>query len=224
MRKRIALALIAPLAVLALTACGDDSDEPDQEESSETTEATEESEPTEETSPTEADDEESDDAEEEAPAASGELTEPGSDLAIGDRATVAAEYAGNPVTVELAVTSIDEGTQDDIADIGLEDVDPQDYTPYYVKIDATLVDGDGSSYDPSVDVDAFAGETPAASLITFSEFKPCNGEAFESDAQAGDTLQTCAAVLAEKGDVVDSAVFAGGDDYSIYDDKQITWE
>lgn len=225
MRKRLALGLIAPLTVLALTACQDD-DKPADGGSDETTSSpteSESSEPTE--TPTESpSDEATEESTEDSTAGSGELTEPGTELSIGDTATVDSEYGGKPVTVDVTVTDIEEGTSEQLEELGLKDADPQDYTPYYIKIDATLVEGEETGYEPSVDFYGFAGTTPASTLLEFGEFPPCNGEAFGVDSQVGDTVSTCAPVLVEKGSTVDAAAFGGGDDYDIYDDKQITWK
>lgn len=224
MRKRLALALIAPLTLLALSACNDDpASEPDDEETSESTESTPTEEPTEDTSATEETSAPEDEASSAPEAGSGDLTPPGTDLAIGESAVVKGDFAGEPITVEVTVTAVDEGTSDDIADIGLDE-NPEDFTPFYIKVDATLIDGDGSSYDPAADFDGFVGDTGAGTLITFGEFEPCNGESFEPDAQPGDTISTCAPVLADKGDVVDAVAYTAGDDYSVFDGNEITWK
>lgn len=218
-RRSLTAAALVPLFALSLAACGGDDGNDESSDSETTSEATESEEATEETEETETTEE----TEETGGTGDAELTPAGTELSLGESATVEGEYAGKPWIITLSVDSIDEGTKAELDSLKLDE-DTSKLTPYYLKVSAELVEGEGG-FDPANELDGFSGETPAGTLIEFGEFEPCNGETFELEAQPGDTLETCTTVLATKPDVVDSVQFSSSDtDYDRFDGQPVVWK
>ncbi|MCX6399499.1 MAG: hypothetical protein NTX33_06185 [Propionibacteriales bacterium] len=219
---------VALIAVLAFSACNDDdatsgSDDPTSEA---TTEATTSDSPTETTSTAEST--------ESSPAApgealSGDVTAPGTELAIGDTAVLPLTYGTEgTATVEVKVVGISEGTSADLKAAEVDDA--ADYTPFYIKVEMKILEvgpGGFGSYTPGSDFDGLTGNTKAGSLIVFGDFAPCDDGGFEYDAKAGDTAPGCVPALATKGSTVDGVQFSGGPDdagYDQFDGKPVVWK
>ncbi|WP_051218319.1 hypothetical protein [Nocardioides insulae] len=230
MRTRRALAALVPLAVLSLTACGGEDAEPTTAESSSSsagetpTEAPSET-PTEAPTETASEAPSESPAEDQAAAPAGDLSEPGSSLAIGEAATLPVNDGKG--VLEITVTGIEQGTSKDIAQFEFTGDDkPSDYTPFYVQVTGKVVSGDVVDYDPADDVSGMIGEEGATDLIEFGDFKPCDGDGYEDGAKPGDLNQSCTIALAPKGQTVDGAFYSDSSSeskYSAWDNNQITW-
>lgn len=220
MRLRKKFAAIAVTAALAatLTACGGNDDESDTGSEDETSEATDDE--SAETESDDADETESDDADSDSEGSAGDLTEPGSTLSIGDTATVPYDYAGEEGVIEVTVVSIEEGSPEDLADV---DGDVEGLTAYYVTYEITGVENAENLGGMSLSLDGLdADDNPGTGIISFTGgVDGCESESAESDWD-GSTWQDCA--LIASAEPIEKAIFAEGDDYSWYDDNQITWE
>lgn len=214
---------VALLAVLALSACNDDdpvsgSDDP----TSETTTSASPSEPT--STATEATS-----SAPEPGALSGDVTAPGTELAIGDTAVLPLTYGTEgTATVEVKVVGITEGTSADLK--AAEVKNAADYTPFYINLEMTILEvGDQGfgSYTPGSDFDGLTGSSKAGSLIIFGDFAPCDNGGFEFDSAVGDTAPGCVPALATKGSTVDGVQFSGGPDdagYDQFDGEPVVWK
>lgn len=214
---------VALIAILAFSACNDDdatsgSDDPTSES---TTEATTSDSPTE-TTTTES-------TESSPGALGGDVTAPGTELAIGDTAVLPLTYGTEgTATVEVKVVGITEGTSADLEAAQVDDA--ADYTPFYIKVEMKILEvgpaGFGG-YTPGSDFDGLTGNTKAGSLIVFGDFAPCDDGGFEHDAKAGDTAPGCVPALTTKGSKVDGVQFSGGPDdagYDQFDGKPVVWK
>ncbi len=233
MRTKLGIPAVL-LAVLALgAACGnddegdDDRDSSSEETSETTTEDDDEGEAAEAEATvvtTEATVEESNDT---APAPSGDVTAPGTELAIGDTAVLPLTYGTEgTATVEVTVTGITEGTSQDLVEAQVEEA--QDYTPFYIQIEMEILEvgpkGFGG-YTPGSDFDGLIGDQDAGTLIVFGDFGPCESGGFEYDSAVGDTATSCVPALATKGSVVDGAKFSGGtEEYDQFDGEPVVWQ
>ncbi|GAB3068582.1 hypothetical protein [Nocardioides zeae] len=217
-RRKLAAVAVATVLTAALSACGsDDADDSTEDETSESTPSPSEDE----TSDDESDDTETDDADDESdtPAAfDGELTEPGSDLALGDTATVPFDYAGNDGVIEITVVEIREGDPADVADVDGAD----GMTPYHVTYEVTGVENPEGLGGMVISLDGLTADGNGASqLINFgSGVGGCDEESPDSDWD-GATFETCDTFVSDQA--VTQVAFAEGDDYSLWDDTQVTW-
>lgn len=218
-RRKLAAVAVATALTAALSACGSDDSDESSDETSESTPS-----PSDDAS---SDDEETDDAEatedadegDDAPAAfDGELTEPGSDLALGDAATVPFSYAGNDGVIEVTVVEIREGDPADVADVDGAD----GMTPYHVTYEVTGLENTEGLGNMTISLDGLTADGNGASqLINFgSGVGGCDEESPDADWD-GSTFETCDTFVSDQA--VTQVAFAEGDDYSLWDDTQVTW-
>ncbi len=189
MRPRLLVRLVGMTAALALalTACGgDDPENPNGE----------------------ADPSATDTAEEPyLPVPEGvELTPQGSELAVGDTATVAYELKDDSIgALDITVTSLEKATFDLF--VGWElTKEIKKTSPYFVRAKVTNVGetdvGSGKATRP-VPLYAVDGDNRLieSSLFTGS-FKPCDGATFPKRFKPGDTMKACMVYLApDKGEL-----------------------
>lgn len=144
------------------------------------------------------------------------LTPPGSDLMVGETATVPLAESGD--VIELAVTAIDAGDPRDLAD--LEGVRG---TPYYVRLEATAVAGDAQRFFPAGSVIAYADGRLVAPIATPLTVGACTREQFRTTPPIGTTLETCVTFVVEDGGApVDRVAYYEGD-YSYNDGTAVEW-
>ena len=169
----------------------------------------------------------------EAPAqAPGELTAPGTRLAVGDTGLV--EWVGSDSEVfSLAVTidGVRQGTLADLDAILSEDNKGkvQGYTPYYV--DFTFVKGDLAQpsmafQDASNRVDAVnADGSEIPQLTVFGDFELCDSGYFEESVDEGAPQKSCSIFLAPGGQEFGAVRWAQFDtDYDMYDGNPVFWD
>lgn len=176
------LAAPAVALLLALTACGGD-DDPDGT-GSEGPSGTAEAEPY-------------------LPVPDGvELTAQGSELEVGDTATVAYELSQDKVgAVEITVTSLEKATFDLF--VGWElTKEIRKTAPYFVRAKVTNV-GDTDLGARPVPLYAVDGENRLIESSLFTgTFKPCESASFPKKFRAGDTIKACMVYLVPgKGDL-----------------------
>ena len=229
--RRAGAAGLLAVAALALSACGgeggdDVTDSGSPSSSASTSEATESETSTDESS-TDAEDsesEESDDSESDDAAASGDVTEPGTELALGDTATIPQGDDGAMITV--TVTEITEGSSADLAD--LKDADKyKGYTPVYVQYTMTGTDSSTElGGDILDDVDPILADGRKAStlvIIGTSPFKKCDSNSIPKDFGPGDTETTCQVAMVSSGQEVSGAQYSPYEgDYA--DDGAVVWK
>lgn len=229
--RRAGAAGLLAVTALALSACGGESgddvtDSGSPSSSASTSEATESETSTDESS-TDAEDsesEESDDSESDDAAASGDVTEPGTELALGDTATIPQGDDGAMITV--TVTEITEGSSADLAD--LKDADKyKGYTPVYVQYTMTGTDSSTElGGDILDDVDPILADGRKAStlvIIGTSPFKKCDSNSIPKDFGPGDTETTCQVAMVSSGQEVSGAQYSPYEgDYA--DDGAVVWK
>lgn len=218
-RRKLAAVAVATVLTAALSACGsDDADDTSDNETSESTPSPSEDESSDDPSD---DTQETDDADGEGDDTAtfdGELTEPGSDLALGDTATVPFDYAGDGGVIEITVVEIREGDPADVADVdGAEGM-----TPYHVTYEVTGVESPENLGGMVISLDGLTADGNGASqLINFgSGVGGCDEESPDTDWD-GATFETCDTFVSDQA--VTQVAFAEGDDYSLWDDTQVTW-
>ncbi|MGO1166583.1 MAG: hypothetical protein ACTMHL_08190 [Janibacter sp.] len=246
--RRVRAASLLAVAALGLSACGGSDDEATTEETSSSSEASEtqesaadgedaaaedaadadaetadaETEDAEE-SGDDAKDSEGDDAQA-ADAASQELTEPGTELTVGDKATVPQGDDGAAIT--LTVTKITKGSAADLKK--LEDADKYtDYTPVYVQYTMTGTDSSGElGGDILDDVDPITTDGAKAGtlvIIGTSPFEKCDSNSIPDDFGPGDTETTCQVAMLSAGQEIGGAQYAPYEGkYS--DDGKVVWQ
>lgn len=240
--RRTSAAGLMAVAALALTACGgsdettttsttssatsestqsdtssDDAAETDATESpSEHTET--------ESAETESEDDAEDDAEGGDDAAPADLSEPGTELSVGDPATI--PQGDDGATIGVKVTEITKGSSADLSK--LKDADKyKDYTPVYVQYELSGTDSSSElGGDILDDVDPILADGRKAStlvIIGTSPFKKCDSNSIPKDFSPGDTETTCQVAMVSSGQEVSGAQYSPYEgDYA--DDGAVVWK
>lgn len=218
-RRKLAAVAVATVLTAALSACGsDDADDTSDNETSESTPSPSEDESSDDASDDTQETDDADDEGDDTATFDGELTEPGSDLALGDTATVPFDYAGDGGVIEITVVEIREGDPADVADVdGAEGM-----TPYHVTYEVTGVESPENLGGMVISLDGLTADGNGASqLINFgSGVGGCDEESPDTDWD-GATFETCDTFVSDQA--VTQVAFAEGDDYSLWDDTQVTW-
>lgn len=227
--RRMRAASLLAVAVLGLSACGGSDEDTAKETSSasETSRAEESSEaPEEDTAEAEeadADSEADSEGGDGAAAGAVELTEPGSELSVGDTATLPQGEDGASVTV--TVSKITRGSSADLAD--LEDAEKyKDYTPVYVEYTMTgTEDSAAAGGDNLEDVDPLTADgrkAPTLVIIGTSPFEKCDLNSIPDDFGPGDAETTCQVGMVTEGQEITGAQYAPYEgDYA--DDGKVVW-
>lgn len=227
--RRMSAAGLLAVAALALTACGGSdedttttsttsstSESPQSETSSDDATETEETEP--------AETESEDDAEGDDDAAPAGLSEPGTELSVGDTATIPQGDEG--ATIGLKVTEITQGSSADLSK--LKDADKyKEYTPVYVQYEMSGTDSSSElGGDILDDVDPILADGRKAStliLIGTSPFEKCDSNSIPDDFGPGDTETTCQVAMVSSGQEVSGAQYSPYEgDYA--DDGAVVWK
>lgn len=125
-----------------------------------------------------------------------DLTAQGSELAVGDPATVAFELSQDKVgALEITVTSLERASFDLF--VGWElTKEIRSTAPYFVRAKVTNV-GDTDLGGVPVPLYIVDGENRLIESSLFTgTFKPCDGASFPKKFQAGDTVRACMVYLA----------------------------
>ena len=215
------LAVAAAMSV-SLAACGGGDDAASSDDTT-TPSASETSEPSDDPSsePTEAETTESESTE--APdTSSNDITEPGTTLAIGEKANVPFEFAKKKGVIAASVVKVDNGSKSDFKAFDQETQKKlKGYTPYYVRIEMSKVSGDELAYGSatgSFKAITSSGEE-AQQLTAIGSFEPCDSESFPKEFDEGASVTTCViGIVPGGGDPV-----VGGE-YSLYDSKYDSYE
>ena len=232
--RRTSAAGLMAVAALALTACGGSDDTTTTSttssatsESTQSDTSSDDATETEETEPTESESEDAeseDDAEGEDGAAPAGLAEPGTELSVGDTATI--PQGDDGATIGLKVTEITKGSSADLSK--LKDADKyKEYTPVYVQYEMSGTDSSSElGGDILDDVDPILADGRKAStliLIGTSPFEKCDSNSIPDDFGPGDTETTCQVAMVSSGQEVSGAQYSPYEgDYA--DDGAVVWK
>ena len=124
-----------------------------------------------------------------------ELTEPGSQLAFGDRATVAHEAGGEGGILSLRVDSAAKGALEDFKGFELDDPYKKRGAYYYVRVTVENA-GEEPFGDVAVPLWGISGDNTLLQAVQFtSAFKKCPTENLPKDLAPGDKFKTCLVYL-----------------------------
>jgi hypothetical protein len=154
-----------------------------------------------------------------APAATGDVTPPGTELSVGDRAVVPFEYGTDKSgTIALTVTAIEAGDPADLAAFGEK---ANGIVPIYVRVTVENVGGDDLAHS-SVSLRAVGDDGRGTGVIITGDTPKCESEsAPKSFTAAGETFETCVLQGARDASTVAGATFGKGGEY---DDSPILWK
>jgi hypothetical protein len=152
-------------------------------------------------------------------AASGDVTKPGSELKVGDRAVVPFKYGTDKSgTIALTVTAIEKGENADLAKYGDK---AKGLIPYYIRVSVENVDGSDLAYS-SVSLRAIGTDGKSTGVIITGETDKCESETAKKDfTTAGAKYETCVLQASREGLEIAGATFDKGDDYL---KSPITWK
>ena len=149
-----------------------------------------------------------------------ELTEPGSDLAVGDPAMIAWQPRQNLVGVlDIAVTRLEKTSfAESFEGWDVKEEQKKKVTPYFVHV--TVANRGETNLSqrlvPLYAVDS--GETPHEATKFTEEFKPCPGGVLPKGFSTNDTIEVCMVYLVGAGRKLDGVIFRPTDDFDA-----ITW-
>jgi hypothetical protein len=149
----------------------------------------------------------------------GDVTKPGTELKLGDRAVVPFKYGTSKSgTIAITVTAIDKGTNADLAKYGDK---AKGITPYYLRATIENVDGADLSYS-SVSLRARGADGRSTGVIITGSTEQCkSGTAGKDFATPGAKFETCTLQGAREGSTVEAATFDKGDGY---DKSPLVWK
>lgn len=142
----------------------------------------------------------------------GDVTAPGTELKIGDRAVLPFEYTSDKTgTIAVTVTAIEAGTEADMAAFGEK---AKGMTPYFIKMTVENVGGTDLSY-ASLKLDGvLEGGTGTGVVLIGGIPGKCDNESAPAEfTTAGASYETCS-LSATEGTPVTAAEFSEGDEYT----------
>lgn len=148
----------------------------------------------------------------------GDVTAPGTELKVGDKAVLPFEYTSKKKgTIAVTVTAIEKGAESDMEAFGDK---AKGMTPYYIKMKVENVGGTDLSY-ASLKLDGVleGGSSTGIVLIGGLPDKCKNETAPRDFTTKGASYETCS-LTATKTDPVTAASFDEGDAYS---DSPVVW-
>jgi predicted small secreted protein len=149
----------------------------------------------------------------------GDVTKPGTELKVGERAVVPFKYGTNKSgTIAITVTAIEKGDNADLAKYGTK---AKGITPYYLRATVENVDGADLSF-ASVSLRALGADGRSTGVIITGGTDRCkSGNAGKDFKSAGAKFETCVLQGAGEGSTVDAATFDKGDGY---DKSPVVWK
>lgn len=153
-------------------------------------------------------------------------TAPGTELAIGDQATVQTTHRGKPGLINVMVTSIDEGDPADLDSLELGD-EMAGLTPYYVNLEIEGADASAEALSYATVDGSFGGlladGAGAVRLGPIGDFEPCDSSDLGEFGE-GKTATTCIAFLARGETMVTGATYLAFDSpYAVADGQPLIW-
>ena len=154
-----------------------------------------------------------------AAAPAGDVTKPGTELKLGERAVVPFKYGTTKSgTIAITVTAIEKGANADLAKYGDK---AKGITPYYLRATVENVDGADLAYS-SVSLRALGADGRSTGVIITGSTDQCkSGTAGKDFTTAGAKFETCTLQGAREGSEVGAATFDKGDGY---DKSPLVWK
>ncbi|MCR6482966.1 hypothetical protein M8542_09050 [Amycolatopsis sp. OK19-0408] len=154
-----------------------------------------------------------------AAAPAGDVTKPGTELKLGERAVVPFKYGTTKSgTIAITVTAIEKGANADLARYGDK---AKGITPFYLRATVENVDGADLSY-ASISLRALGSDGRSTGVIITGSTDQCkSGTAGKDFSTAGAKFETCTLQGAREGEAVGAATFDKGDDY---DKSPVVWK
>ncbi|WP_260190553.1 hypothetical protein [Actinophytocola gossypii] len=148
----------------------------------------------------------------------GDVTAPGTELAVGDRAVLPFEYTSEKSgTIAVTVTAIEKGTEADMAPFGEK---AKGMTPYFIRMTVENVSGADLSYATLSLGGVLEGGGGTGVVLIGGLPGKCESEAAPAEfAAEGATFETCS-LTASPSAPVTAAEFDEGDEYS---DNPVVW-
>lgn len=142
---------------------------------------------------------------------SGGLTPPGTELTVGETATVSFKSGDTTATLAITVTEIERGEKADLAEYGDQ---AEGMVPYFIRYTVENLDGADLSY-ANVMLGAVTGEgRHTGVIITGDAGGKCETVYPDEDfAEVGATYETCRLQAAREDVEVVGAEYASGDGY-----------
>ncbi|VVJ17797.1 Uncharacterised protein [Amycolatopsis camponoti] len=155
----------------------------------------------------------------EAAAPVGDVTKPGTELKVGERAVVPFKYGTTKSgTIAITVTAIEKGANADLAKYGDK---AKGITPFYLRATVENVDGADLAYS-SVSLRALGADSRSTGVIITGSTDQCkSGTAGKDFTKAGAKFETCTLQGAREGSEVGSATYDKGDGY---DKSPVVWK
>lgn len=220
-------ALLAASA-LVLSACGED--EPTLQRADDSESTSESTEPTDATeTPTDEASTEATESADTGSAPTGDVTEPGTELALGEAATLPFESGDGSGVIEVVVDEIVQGKPADLDEFKKDLGDQiKGYTPYYIKLTVTGVSGSDTlqNYSINEDVEGVLGDgSEAQALSIIGSWDKCDNVSFPGDFADGSSYSTCVPYLANQGTEVAGAQYAPYEGpYNTVDGAPVVWK
>jgi hypothetical protein len=148
----------------------------------------------------------------------GDVTAPGTELKVGDRAVLPFEYTSEKKgTIAVTVTAIEKGAEADMAAFGEK---AKGMTPYFIKMKVENVGGTDLSY-ASLKLDGVLEGGAGTGVVLIGEIPgKCDRESAPTEFTAkGASYETCA-LSATKSSPIIGASFDEGDAYR---DSPVVW-
>ncbi|WP_290058308.1 hypothetical protein [Amycolatopsis solani] len=154
-----------------------------------------------------------------AAAPAGNVTKPGTELKVGERAVVPFKYGTTKSgTIAITVTAIEKGENADLAKYGDK---AKGITPFYLRATVENVDGADLSY-ASVSLRARGADGRSTGVIITGSTDGCkSGTAGKDFTAPGAKFETCTLQGAREGAEVAAATFDKGDGY---DKSPVVWK
>lgn len=149
----------------------------------------------------------------------GDVTKPGTELKLGERAVVPFKYGTTKSgTIAITVTAIERGDNADLAKYGDK---AKGITPYYLRATVENVDGSDLAY-ASVSLRALGSDGRSTGVIITGGTDRCeSGTAGKDFTTPGAKFETCTLQGAREGATVGAATFDKGDGY---DKSPVVWK
>ncbi|GAA2628515.1 hypothetical protein GCM10010307_18510 [Streptomyces vastus] len=150
--------------------------------------------------------------------AEGDVTAPGTELKVGDRAVLPFEYTSEKKgTIAVTVTAIEKGAEADMAAFGEK---AKGMTPYFIKMKVENVGGTDLSY-ASLKLDGVLEGGAGTGVVLFGDIPgKCDRESAPTEfTTEGASYETCA-LSATKSSPIIGASFDEGDAYR---DSPVVW-
>ncbi|MFI9720869.1 hypothetical protein ACIHFE_14640 [Streptomyces sp. NPDC052396] len=148
--------------------------------------------------------------------------QPGQTFKLGQAANVPFTYGKSKGTIDLTVTSIDQGDPADLASLNLGD-QVKGKVPFYIRYS---VKNTGSSDLSFTTVDHIKGQLPdgtgAQDLLVIGDFAKCKTAELPSGFTTGKVAQGCAVSLAPSASVKVTSAEYWGDPFTL--DKGLIWK